>query len=468
MSYVIAAPDMLAAAAADVAGIGSSLSEANAAAAASTTRVIAAAGDEVSAAIASLFSSRGTAFQALSAQAAAFHAQFVQALNAAGSAYTAAEAASASSLRTLEQDVLGAINAPFLAATGRSLIGNGASGAMGITQAANKLATNIFGSPPTLIPATQGAIFTGTPSLATKYEIGSLFALKGLAGYLPPNLTTQLSRVTGALFSLEFSNTPPKFLPLLLGETVQHTTFDGMPVLQITPAHPSGHYVVALPGGDYSLPPSFFHWLDYTLMANQTGATIEVPFYPLVEQGGTAGVVVPEIAGFISMEIAQHGAPNVSVTGDSSGGNLALATVEYMVANNETVPASMVLVSPWLDVTMTNPNIALVHDPLVNSPLISGLLGSEPNVGPEWAGNLPETDYLVSPLYGSLKGLPPTYVYAGSLDVLTPDAVVLQQEAVTQGAPISFVFANGECHDWVYLTPDGFELLPQIYQELGI
>ena len=149
------------------------------------------------------------------------------------------------------------------------------------------IATDIFGSPPSApIPATQGAIFTGTPSLATKYQIGAMFALKDIAGYLGPNLDTQLSRVTGALFSLEFSNTPPKFLPLLLGETVQHTTFDGMPVLQITPAHPSGHYVVALPGGDYSLEPSFFHWLDYTLMANQTGATIEVPFYPLVQQGG--------------------------------------------------------------------------------------------------------------------------------------------------------------------------------------
>jgi len=93
-------------------------------------------------------------------------------LNAAGGAYTAAEAANASPLRTLEQDVLGAINAPFRALTGRPLIGNGASGATGITQAANMLATNIFGSPPTLIPATQGAIFTGKPSLATKYEIG--------------------------------------------------------------------------------------------------------------------------------------------------------------------------------------------------------------------------------------------------------------------------------------------------------
>jgi triacylglycerol lipase len=377
--------------------------------------------------VAAVFSAHGQGFHALGAQSAAFHAQFVQALSASAVSYVSAEG-----------------------------------------QAASKLATNIFGSPPTLVSATQGAIFTGTPSLATRYQIGFLFALKGLATYLPPNLSTQLSRATGALFSLEFSNTPPKFLPLLLGETIQHTTFDGMPVLQITPAHPSGHYVVALPGGDYSLEPSFFHWLDYTLMAYQTGATIEVPFYPLVQQGGTAEVVVPEVASFISMEIAQHGAPNVSVTGDSSGGNLALATVEYMVANNETVPASMVLVSPWLDVTMTNPNIALVHDPFVNSPLISGLIGNEPNVPSEWAGNLPETNYLVSPLYGSLKGLPPTTVYAGSLDSLTPDAIVLQQEAVTQGAPITFVFANGECHDWVYLTPDGFGLLPQIYRQLGI
>ncbi len=61
MSYLIAAPGMLAAAAADVASIGSSLSAAHVAAAAPTTAVVAAAGDEVSAAIASLFSGHGQA-----------------------------------------------------------------------------------------------------------------------------------------------------------------------------------------------------------------------------------------------------------------------------------------------------------------------------------------------------------------------------------------------------------------------
>jgi PE family len=131
MSLVIATPEFVTAAATDLANVGSSLSEANAAAAASTTGVVVAAGDEVSAAIASLFSGHAQAFQALSAQTAAFHAQFMQALNAAGGAYAAAEAANALPLRTLEQDVLGAINAPFLALTGRPLIGNGASGPRG-------------------------------------------------------------------------------------------------------------------------------------------------------------------------------------------------------------------------------------------------------------------------------------------------------------------------------------------------
>ena len=81
-------------------------SAANATAAASTTRVIAAAEDEVSAAIASLFSGHAQAFHALSAQAADFHSQFVQALNAGARAYASSEAANAGPLQTLAQDLL--------------------------------------------------------------------------------------------------------------------------------------------------------------------------------------------------------------------------------------------------------------------------------------------------------------------------------------------------------------------------
>ena len=95
MPYVIAAPDMLTTAAAEVARIGSSLNEANSAAEAATTEMIAAGGDEVSAAVAAVFSSHGKAFQTLSAQAAAHHSQFAQTLKASAGAYASTEAGNA-------------------------------------------------------------------------------------------------------------------------------------------------------------------------------------------------------------------------------------------------------------------------------------------------------------------------------------------------------------------------------------
>jgi hypothetical protein len=90
---VIAAPEMIASAASDVANIGSTLNAANAAAVAPTTGILTAAEDEVSAAIAALVSGHGQAYQALAAQAAAFHEQFVQALTAGAGSYVGAEAA---------------------------------------------------------------------------------------------------------------------------------------------------------------------------------------------------------------------------------------------------------------------------------------------------------------------------------------------------------------------------------------
>ncbi len=127
MSFVIAAPDLMAEASVNLSSIGSAIGAANAAAAAPTEAVLAAGADEVSAAVAALFGAHAQSYQALGAQAAAFHDQFVQALTAGAGSYAATEAASASPIQAL----LNAINAPFLTALGRPLIGNGADGAAG-------------------------------------------------------------------------------------------------------------------------------------------------------------------------------------------------------------------------------------------------------------------------------------------------------------------------------------------------
>ena len=108
-SYVIAAPEALAAASSNLTGLGSSIQAANAAAAGSTTQLAVAAQDEVSAAISALFGNFGQEYQALSAQTALFHDQFVQALNGGGLAYAAAEAINASPLAAAGSPIASAL-----------------------------------------------------------------------------------------------------------------------------------------------------------------------------------------------------------------------------------------------------------------------------------------------------------------------------------------------------------------------
>ncbi|WP_136625704.1 PE family protein, partial [Mycobacterium innocens] len=130
-SFVVASSEALAAAAADVAGIGWSLRSANAVAAAPTTAVLAAGADEVSEAVASLFSRHGQAYQGVSARMTVFHDEVVRALTWSSGAYVGAEAANASPLQTAGQGLLNLINAPTEALVGRPLVGNGANGTSG-------------------------------------------------------------------------------------------------------------------------------------------------------------------------------------------------------------------------------------------------------------------------------------------------------------------------------------------------
>jgi acetyl esterase/lipase len=304
------------------------------------------------------------------------------------------------------------------------------------------------------------ATFTGEPSFVSQV-FSAVFAVVGAVGdFLGVDLTIPLVQLLS-------SDSPPWFTTL--GLNAQRSDFEGMPVWALqSPGSSSEETVVAVHGGAFVSQPSIFNWLAYAQMARDTGATVIVPIYPLVPQGGTAGTVVPAMADLISSQIDQHGAENISVLGDSAGGNIALVAVQELVRRGDPVPSRMVLSSPGLDTILSNPAVQLVDDPVLSgTPTLSALQ----KFAQLWADGLDLTDPLVNPLYGSLVGLPPTAVYAGSNDVVAPDVLVLQDKALaTPGADFTFVLRKGEFHDWAILTilPETQAVLPDIYQQLGI
>lgn len=306
-------------------------------------------------------------------------------------------------------------------------------------------------------PETTSSLYTGRPSLVSQVVVLGLrivdVVLKPFGGLLA------FTALDVPIFT---DGVPPFFLTH--GLNVRRDQFDGEPVWTLQPQNPTGKYVVALHGGAYVAQASLFHWWTYTDKARQTGATVLVPLYPLIPNGGTAGVVVPQTADFIAQAIQRHGAENVRVIGDSAGGGLAVAAVQELVRRGSPTPARMVLLAPWLDVTVSDPRSRAIDpkDPLLDVPSLQ-------DDGRNWAGDLDPADPLASPLYGSLAGLPPTTVFSGSLDLLTPDSLRLRERTLTEGLTnFTFNFRNGLIHDWPIFAflPDATASRPAIYSAL--
>jgi hypothetical protein len=111
--------ELLETASQDTTGIGAMLEEAHQAAARQTTATAAAGEDEISRAIAALFSGHGQQYQALAAQAQAFHQQFAANLKGAASTYSTVEQQIGQTLRdeitVAEQQVDPPITVPYTA-----------------------------------------------------------------------------------------------------------------------------------------------------------------------------------------------------------------------------------------------------------------------------------------------------------------------------------------------------------------
>ncbi len=184
MSLLVAAPQLLADAASDLAGLGSTIKTANATAADPTTGLLPAAADEVSTEIASLFSAHGQGFQRLSAQVAAFHEQFVQSLSASANAYATAEASAV-------QTLLNAVKAPAKAVLGQPI------------KAGAVLSSAVGG-----LPGTGGAgLISGVRSALQLAPTGGAAAVVG-TGTLPSLLSsmTNAAAKSAALIPVSLAN----------------------------------------------------------------------------------------------------------------------------------------------------------------------------------------------------------------------------------------------------------------------
>lgn len=152
----------------------------------------------------------------------------------------------------------------------------------------------------------------------------------------------------------------------------------------------------------------------------------------------------------------------IVVGGDSAGGGLAAATLLWARSEGLPQPAAAVLLSPWLDLTLSGPSITANAevDPLTT---LRGLQRAA-----NWyVGQADPAEPLVSPIYGELAELPPLLIQVGGHEILLSDATRFAERARAADVSVSLEIWDEMWHVWQAFAanlPEGRAAIEQIGQ----
>lgn len=234
-----------------------------------------------------------------------------------------------------------------------------------------------------------------------------------------------LKRVTPVAAAL-----PPA---LLRKYRVEERVVAGRPVVVLAPkSSKSSWHIIYTHGGAYVMDLVKPHWDIIEALIDATGATVTVPLYRVAPEAN-----YQEAYSFLT-EVYQQTlettkASNIVLAGDSAGGGLAIGQAVHFRNQGLPLPARIVALSPWLDITLANNATASV-EPFDIMLAVDGLR----QCGQWWAAGDDGRAPLLSPLYADLNGLPPIDIFQGTHDLLVVDARTFVAKARSTGAKVSY------------------------------
>jgi acetyl esterase/lipase len=235
---------------------------------------------------------------------------------------------------------------------------------------------------------------------------------------------------------------PPK--SLTKNFIVDLQTQNGRKIWTLSPKERQSDVVIVyLHGGAYMANISRQHWALIRQLADRTNAVIVVPDYPLAPEA-SCEEAYRFMDAFYNEILAKYPTKRIVFIGDSAGGGLALGFAQQLRNEEKKQPEQIILFSPWLDVSLNNPEIKTKEkqDKILSA---EGLR----NAGRKYAGDLDLQAYRVSPLYGDLTGLCTISVFTGTNDILNADARKLKDLMERKNLDFHYFEYPGMFHDWV-------------------
>lgn len=200
--------------------------------------------------------------------------------------------------------------------------------------------------------------------------------------------------------------------------------------------------ILYLHGGAYLYPPSDFNWDTISTIASRSGWFAVTPIYERVPYGN-AGSVVPSMYEVYKQLLADDSISSIVVMGDSAGGGLALALCEYIAHMGSIQPDKMILLSPWLDIDMTNPDI----EPYTHTDKL--MMVHELVAIGEYYKQDADLAWLASPILNITSALAPVLMFVGECELFVPDCLLAKQLLEKANVDVQLHIADDMQHDFL-------------------
>ena len=218
---------------------------------------------------------------------------------------------------------------------------------------------------------------------------------------------------------------------------------DGMNCAWVRPhrGHDRRRAILYCHGGGYTSGNLGYSRVLSSKLAHVTGYDVLSFEYRLAPEHPYPAAVEDAMRAWDYLMYQGYGAENVTVAGDSAGGNLALVLCRCLKAAGRRMPRALLLMSPWTDMTMSGASYRerVESDPMLTPEYIE-------TVRRAYAGGRDLHDPDLSPLLGDLGSFPPTLIQVGDHEILYSDSASLAAALRAAHVPCQLEVSEGMWH----------------------
>jgi len=198
-------------------------------------------------------------------------------------------------------------------------------------------------------------------------------------------------------------------------------------------------------GGAFISGPAKHHWDSIQTIATKTNYTVWMCNYPKAPEHKISEIS-NNIDSVYKTALEHYSPKDIVLIGDSVGGTLITALVQRLVKNKTELPIKIILVSPVMDATMSNPHIDKIEpiDPMLSK---NGVVSAKRMC----AKNSNLNNEMISPINGSFENFPTTVVFLAKNDITYPDQQLLVQKLTQANTALEVTEGDGMPHIWPFL-----------------